>query len=110
MNTECKYEQAIGQMERCYSGCAIMNFDNREFVDFVISVLHTQQEQEKGCEYCDFSSGDVGAVINNMGDAFVLIKNDDYVVIATDDKHFETLKINDCPICGRNLEPKEAQR
>lgn len=48
MNTE----QAIEQMERCYAGCAVMNSDNREFVDFVISALRAQQEREKGCTYC----------------------------------------------------------
>ena len=55
------------------------------------------------CEYCDFSSGDVGAVINNSEDSFVLISTPEGVVIATDDKHFKTLKIDYCPMCGREL-------
>jgi len=42
---QAKYEQAIGQMERCYSGCAVMNSENREFVDFVINALRTQSER-----------------------------------------------------------------
>jgi hypothetical protein len=39
-------EKAISQMERCYAGCAAMNSDNREFVDFVIAAFRAQQERE----------------------------------------------------------------
>ena len=70
-----------------------------------IQALQEKAEREKGCEYCDFSSGDVGATINTSGDDFVMIADDEEksITLATDDKHFRTLKINNCPMCGRKL-------
>lgn len=69
----------------------------------IVDALQEQAEREKGCEYCDFSSGDVGATINNCGDDLVLIRSEDGVSIATDDNHFKIAKINFCPVCGRDL-------
>lgn len=59
------------------------------------------------CSYCRFDL-DTGANMNNCGDDFVLIhdKEDKTVSIATDDKHFRTLNIQYCPMCGRKLTSK----
>lgn len=59
--------------------------------------------RKEGCEYCDFSRFDVGARMNTSGDRFVMIKSEDGVNLASDDKYFRLLKINYCPMCGRKL-------
>jgi len=72
-------------------------------VDLAIEVLQEKVEREKGCEYCDFSSGDTGGIINNVGDSFVMIKSENSISIATDDCLFKMLKLSYCPMCGRKL-------
>jgi len=59
--------------------------------------------QNNGCEYCDFSSGDIGGIINNVGDSFVMIKSENSISLATDDCLFKMLKLSYCPMCGRKL-------
>lgn len=71
--------------------------------DSAIEALQEKAEREAGCEYCDFSSGDVGATLNNCGDDFVLIRSEDGISIATDDKHFKMVGVKFCPNCGRDL-------
>jgi hypothetical protein len=70
----------------------------------VKQILQEKLEREEGCEYCDFSSGDVGATINNVGDDFMLIKSENDISLASDNKEFNLLKINYCPNCGRKLD------
>lgn len=89
-----------------------MLFDDKKLsgiLDLAIQALQEKLERENGCECCDFSSGDVGSAMSNVGDDFYIIKSDDGVSMATDGKHFSLLKINFCPMCGRRLshaEPK----
>jgi len=54
------------------------------------------------CQACDFKH-DCGEVINTSGDNFMLVKSEDGISITTNEKHFYTLKIKHCPICGRKL-------
>ena len=69
-----------------------------------ISALQEKAEREKGCEYCDFSSGDVGALFDGE-DEFFLVTGDNEYFIATDGKGiFRETKIKFCPMCGRRLE------
>lgn len=69
--------------------------------------LDTSENNDETCPYCRFDY-DTGDNMNNCGDDFVLIrsKEDKTVSIATDDKHFRTLNIQYCPICGRKLTDK----
>ena len=58
--------------------------------------------EQEGCKYCSFKNTDTNT-INTSGDNFVLIKNENEITLATDDKYFRTLKISYCPICGKKL-------
>lgn len=77
--------------------------DDYEHLKNITTALEEKQERENGCEYCDFSSGDVAATINNVGDNFVMIKSEDGISISTDDAAFRMLHIKFCPMCGREL-------
>ena len=58
------------------------------------------------CKACNFEQN-TGEVINNNGDDFIIIRNGEpdksTYNLATDEKHFYTLEINYCPMCGRKL-------
>lgn len=94
-------EEKSGQLK----GFRILTNEDKEDYEQWIRYKKEKLERKKGCEYCDFSSNDVGATINTMGDDFVMITNseDKSITLATDDTHFKTLKINFCPMCGRKL-------
>ena len=106
MNTE-QIKKAIEVLEETYpSKKEIITGEYphaAEAYDTALSAFREQEAREKGCEYCDFSSGNVGAIIKNSGDGFILIQSKDGVSIATDDSHFKMLKIAYCPMCGRKL-------
>lgn len=69
-------------------------------IDKVTSIKEINEQE--GCEYCSFKNTDTNT-INTSGDNFVLIKNENEITLATDDKYFRTLKISYCPICGKKL-------
>ena len=99
------YGEMIGAPPQ-YCGIKYVYNDPCGYVfETAIEVLEEKLEREKGCEYCDFSSGEVGATINTSGDDFVMIADDKdkSITLATDDEHFKLLKINYCPMCGRKL-------
>jgi hypothetical protein len=76
---------------------------HQKTLELSLKALQEKQEREKGCEYCDFSSGDVGSTFPGP-DNFQLIRSDDGVSITTDGfGHFRTTKIKICPMCGREL-------
>ncbi len=55
--------------------------------------------QQIGCKFCE-----LGEIINTNGDYFEIFKDDDEnYKLCSADKHFLTLKINYCPICGKEL-------
>ena len=62
-----------------------------------------RQNMKEACSFCDFSESPVSTAVNNSGNNFVLINVSGYTVIVTDDKHLNRLKINFCPLCGRDL-------
>jgi len=119
MNQELSAEQDYCQ-EQSRTHCLC----NSKIADFqlCISAFRSEQEREKGCEYCKGIEQ-----TNNSGRTFfkelphdtaVLTTLDDaHLQIAYDDKsgwvlHFEDengdrmfdIKISSCPICGRKLE------
>lgn len=63
------------------------------------------------CKACNFQTSDEFAIsenINNTGDDFVIIRDNEnakitYELAADIDNQFYTLEINYCPICGRKL-------
>lgn len=62
------------------------------------------QPKSNSCPYCDFSESDVSERIITNGDPFVMIKaGEQEFTLCTDDRHFEMLSINYCPMCGRDL-------
>lgn len=68
------------------------------------AVLKQEQAgRKKGCEYCDFSSGDVGGTLPGPN-TFQLIQSDGDVYIVSDGYgYFRSVKIECCPMCGRRL-------
>nr|DAK78459.1 MAG TPA: zinc-ribbon containing domain protein [Caudoviricetes sp.] len=67
-----------------------------------VKALQEKQEREKGCEYCDFSSGAVGATFDGEDD-FFMIEHADGVNLCSDGKEFTLTKIKFCPMCGRKI-------
>lgn len=67
-----------------------------------------QREQE--CEYCDFSSGSCGEILDGEDDFFLITPDNSHeFYIATDGKGvFRETKIHFCPMCGRKLDGGDA--
>lgn len=99
-----KIEKAIAQMEICKRTSNLHVYGPA--YDMAITALQEKQERERGCAYCDLSSGNVGETIENQGDNFLMIKTPEGVSFVADNKHFSLLRIKFCPMCGRNLEGK----
>lgn len=59
---------------------------------------------ETTCPYCCFKN-DVGKIINNAGDDFTIMKhdNEEHFSLVTGTHECHILKINYCPVCGRDL-------
>lgn len=94
-------EKAIKRLE----SCSIIPFDedSQEVCGLAIQALHEKQARGKRCEYCDFSSGDVGGTLPGP-DNFQLIRSEDGIWLVSDGYgHFRSVKINCCPMCGRDL-------
>lgn len=82
--------------------------DFDKYLDAADNALRTRQEhaqREQGCEYCDFSSGGCGAILDGADSFFLMTSNNSYeFYIATDGKGvFRETKIKFCPMCGRKL-------
>ena len=73
-----------------------------EYFPLMVESLREKQEREKGCEYCDFSSGAVGATFDGEDD-FFMIEHADGVNLCSDGKEFTLTKIKFCPMCGRKI-------
>ena len=112
----------IDTLEEAYSNKSYLSDRGdcrRKFCDpamRVINNLRAENEElkkklsadTKPCPACNFEH-DCGKTINTQGDNFIIMQhtNDDGSItnsINTDEKHFYTLDIAFCPICGRKLE------
>lgn len=71
-----------------------------------IKVLQEKAQREQECEYCDFSSGNCGEILDGEDDFFLITPDNSHeFYIATDGKGvFRETKIHFCPMCGRKLD------
>lgn len=74
------------------------------------ALLQEKAQREQGCEYCDFSSGSCGEILDGEEDFFLITPDNSHeFYIATDGKGvFRETKIHFCPMCGRKLDGGDA--
>lgn len=104
MNMTC--EDAIESLNGCIvseeyeNGKANGNITcdlTREILDMAIAALREKQAREKGCEYCNDPDTEYGAI------SFPRTETGE-----VDINKVEAVEAGFCPMCGRELRPKEA--
>jgi hypothetical protein len=81
------------------------------FCDTAIAALQDQAERERCCEYCDFSSGDVGAILNDCVESENKMHGLETIWETPDrctycGEHLAR-EWSYCPECGRPTEPEK---
>lgn len=94
-------EQAIGYLQPIADSATVGHYGG--MLNIALAALREQAERSKGCEYCDFSSGSIGATFDGADD-FFMTEHTDGVNLCSDGKEFTLTKINNCPMCGKRLE------
>jgi Zn finger protein HypA/HybF involved in hydrogenase expression len=77
-----------------------------ESLKTALAALREKAERKKGCEYCDFSMGTVGANFEGEDEFFLMETEDGYFICSDGKATFRESKITCCPQCGRKLVQK----
>lgn len=70
----------------------------------IMALKAEKQKSDEGCEFCDFSSGTVGANFNSADDFFIMETESGYMLCSDGGATFRETLITFCPMCGKKLE------
>ena len=110
-------EQAIAVLNDIYKGWSTwvpkngsLAHEKLQALGTALAALREQAEREKvesECEYCDFSSGTIGANFDSADEFFLMETESGFMLCSDGPRAFRETKVANCPKCGKRLEGKQ---